>query len=158
MVLEPMAESTIGIKESIERDKFRTGLRGRLGKRKREEGDEKELTNEGQESTDIGAGDGGEVKETAVKKKKIRGPKAPNPLSVKKPKKDTVRAQEGDIEPSNFGTKEPEDHTKTAGGIIEPNPDNIQAPSGKRKRKRQHRPGKLADLKDVLAGNEDSSC
>lgn len=89
MVMEPMAEGSAGVREGVEREKFRSGIRGRvagLGKRKR--GDEEGSDVEG------GKGDGQSRDDTAVggeekaaKKKRVKGPKGPNPLSVKKAKK-----------------------------------------------------------------------
>jgi U3 small nucleolar RNA-associated protein 23 len=79
MIMEPMASSSAETRERGERSKFRDGLKGKergtgILKRKRE---------------DEGVGAGEEV----VKKKKIKGPKGPNPLSVKKPKKKLVEVK-----------------------------------------------------------------
>ena len=87
MVMEPMAEGSVGVREDTERSKFRSGLRGRsaglLGKRKRGEDEGTDVdAREDKPVTSIPEGD-----ETAVKKKKAQGPKGPNPLSVKKAKK-----------------------------------------------------------------------
>ncbi|KAL2059301.1 hypothetical protein ABVK25_000593 [Lepraria finkii] len=87
MVMEPMAEGSMGVREDIERSKFSSGLRGRgaglLGKRKRGEDEGPDVhVRKDKPVTSIP-----EVDKTAVKKKKAKGPKGPNPLSVKKAKK-----------------------------------------------------------------------
>ena len=76
MVMEPMAETSVGVREGVEREKFRGGVK-RLGgvKRKRED------------DGGVGAEGKGLGEERERKKKKVRGQKGPNPLSVKKPKK-----------------------------------------------------------------------
>lgn len=82
MIMEPMAGATEDVRDQAENEKFRAGLKTRptaavvAPKRKRDEDDE--------------GGSGEDDKATATKpepKKKRKGPKAPNPLSVKKPKK-----------------------------------------------------------------------
>ncbi|KAF2836318.1 hypothetical protein M501DRAFT_901090, partial [Patellaria atrata CBS 101060] len=93
MILEPMAGATEEVREREEKGKFRIGLRGKVRgfsegtlKRKREDGedngkdrDEKNMEDDGEQKQD------GE--ETLVKKKTKKGPKGPNPLSIKKSKK-----------------------------------------------------------------------
>ncbi|ELR03364.1 hypothetical protein VC83_01655 [Pseudogymnoascus destructans] len=75
MIMEPMAEASGSQRDREEKGKFRDGLRGRASgsvgmKRKREDGE--------------GEGEGEEKR-----KKKVYGqPKGPNPLSVKKAKKE----------------------------------------------------------------------
>lgn len=151
MILEPMAESTICVKEGIERDKFRTGLRARPGKTKREDQEEGGEDNEdGEEKNNMDMGEGSKEK-AAVKK--ARGAKGPNPLSVKKPKKEKVETQEAGGERSIFSEKKPEDYVENAGGIIEHNADSSQVLSGKRKRKRKHKTGTLEELEHDLAEN-----
>ncbi|EKG22041.1 hypothetical protein MPH_00632 [Macrophomina phaseolina MS6] len=82
MIMEPMAGATEDVRDKAESEKFRTGLKTRPAaaatapKRKRDD--------------DEDGGSGGENEAAATKpepKKKRKGPKAPNPLSVKKPKK-----------------------------------------------------------------------
>lgn len=72
MIMEPMADASVQLREHDEISKFRAGLKGRGSgslKRKREE--------------DV---DGGSVPE-AKKKSKAPGPKGPNPLSMMKSKR-----------------------------------------------------------------------
>ena len=83
MIMEPMADESKSSRDRGERGKFRDGIKGRVasgtvgGKRKREGNDE--------------GGDG----EGKGEKKKLRrkGPKEPNPLSVRKPKKRVVEGE-----------------------------------------------------------------
>ena len=84
MVMEPMSEGSVGVRESTEREKFRQGIRGRvagLGKRKREDQDQEELPGLNDAERNAVVGD----EEQRPKKNKPRGAKGPNPLSVKKP-------------------------------------------------------------------------
>ncbi|KAL9025584.1 MAG: hypothetical protein Q9196_005615, partial [Gyalolechia fulgens] len=157
MVLEPMAESTLGVKEGIERDKFRTGLRARLGKRKRSSDDDKETEPEDRPEREVTDGVGQDGEEMVVKRKKTRGPKGPNPLSVKRSKKEKVEVQRNDDELSILAGKKPEDRLKDTAGIIDPASDGTQGPLGKRKRKRKHKLGIIDGLRQELAGDDESS-
>ena len=152
MIMEPMAESTIGAREGMERSKFRSGLRGRetglLGKRKRIDDDDTLSTVREQNM------ENGDVKDPdAIKKKKTRGPKGPNPLSVKKSKKasETFR----DAEPDDYQgfedskTIEERDVMEKRSKLV----DVVEEASGdtrdyqsKRKRKRKHRSRQIEGL------------
>ncbi|KAK3709257.1 hypothetical protein LTR37_010995 [Vermiconidia calcicola] len=82
MILEPMAGATEEAREQDERQKVRAGLKGRRQtntgvKRKREDDDEGAAS-----GTEHAAGE----EAPTPKRKKPRGPKGPNPLSVKKSK------------------------------------------------------------------------
>lgn len=96
MIIEPMATSSVNARENKEREKFRGGLKtrgtGLVGKRKRNEDDGDAVAGEGQEAKSITEGDG-----RAGKKKRAKGPKGPNPLSMKKPKKETVDDQKKEM-------------------------------------------------------------
>jgi U3 small nucleolar RNA-associated protein 23 len=118
MIMEPMAAATEDIREREEKEKFRAGLKSKRivdgGKRKRVDGDENDTP----------------------KKKRQRGPKEPNPLSVKKSKK-----RETIIVPVNSSLKG--------------NADEIQSePTAKRKRKRKHK-STATVTKDVNADDGD---
>lgn len=153
MIMEPMAESTIDVKEGMERDKFRTGLRARPTKRKRDDGNDNDAG--GDDSDNEDDGDGGPADGVAImKKSKARGPKGPNPLSVKKSRKVGSKPQEGDSIFSIVAPKEPEDQSEKVSGIIDHDPQNDQLFPGKRKRKRKHKPGKLDGLKEIVADGE----
>ncbi|KAL9009035.1 MAG: hypothetical protein Q9173_005901 [Seirophora scorigena] len=156
MIMEPMAESTIGVKEGMEREKFRAGLRGKTTKRKREDNDEKEEGNDdrGNKDDDDHAGSAEKINN---KRSRVRGPKEPNPLSVKKSRKEISGPRESGGAISALALKEPENPAERVGSIIEHNPESGQPPPGKRKRKRKHKPGKLDDLKDVMAEDGEPS-
>lgn len=84
MIMEPMSEDTAKLKERMDKSKFRDGLRRNTaavtGKRKEREDNIAEM--------DLKGGSKAEADDNVPSKKaKIRGPKGPNPLSVKKPKK-----------------------------------------------------------------------
>ncbi|PSK60690.1 hypothetical protein B9Z65_840 [Elsinoe australis] len=88
MVMEPIGQKSEEVKEGLEAEKVRAGVkRGKGGGEKRKrEGSEDLDEDEADEDVD------GEVKAEEPKKKRKRGPKAPNPLSVKKTvKKDDQR-------------------------------------------------------------------
>lgn len=161
MVMEPMAESSVGVREGMERGKFRSGLRGKghIGsKRKRESsidaepGDVQDASGVDHEKAIYG--------EQAPKKKKLRGPKGPNPLSVKKSK----RKQENQVQGDQDG-EEPDiaavhmTGIETGGSeenlinITEGTLDGTQNPPKKRKRKRKHQIALLADI----GGNDDDN-
>ncbi|KAJ9625045.1 hypothetical protein H2203_004997 [Taxawa tesnikishii (nom. ined.)] len=149
MIMEPMAAKTEEIREQGERDKVRAGLKGRRGnvdlagsKRKRDE----------------------EEDEPASKAKKRKGPKGPNPLAVKKPKKRPVQADaEAERKAIRNATKEDPQVVEKAldaetAASTEVNADP-QAPV-KKKRRRKHKSGGegLAatpgdDAADVAAGD-----
>jgi len=118
MIMEPMAEATVHVREQDERGKFRQGLKsGRASgslKRKREEDGNGPAVTE----------DAGEEEAVKKKKKKSIGPKGPNPLAVRKPKK---KVEEG---------------TKTRSREVDSDPttaDNVELV--KKKRRRKHKSG-----------------
>ncbi|KAL8774830.1 MAG: hypothetical protein Q9209_000769 [Squamulea sp. 1 TL-2023] len=145
MVLEPMAERTVGVKEGIEREKFRTGLRGKPGKRKRDP-EEEETGEELDQQKEVVDGEDKENGQRLLKKRKSRGPKGPNPLSVKKAKKERPRIDEGDVEPAAANTEMI---------IVERSADGTETTPGKRKRKRKHKSGQLDELRQEIAENND---
>jgi len=157
MVMEPMAEGSVDVREGIEKSKFRSGLRGRgtglLAKRKREENDNSHVDPaESKEASSIADGD-----EKAVKKRKARGPKGPNPLSVLKAKKDIGSAQVGTEEQrSKKARVDPEEPSTPAVDIVEGALDETPNPLAKRKRKRKHKSKQLEDLATrINSGNEE---
>ncbi|KXL46044.1 MAG: hypothetical protein FE78DRAFT_70436 [Acidomyces sp. 'richmondensis'] len=100
MILEPMAAITEAVKNAEERGKIRSGLKGRrptdvVGMKRKREGDSDQELDIPERAKAIAAAEGAnthvELSVSAPKKRKIRGPKGPNPLSVKKPKKDRVK-------------------------------------------------------------------
>ncbi|UKZ77644.1 hypothetical protein TrVFT333_005368 [Trichoderma virens FT-333] len=88
MILEPMADESVQIREREEKRKFRAELKNTLGKRKREEkeernGDDGEGDDDGSESDSEKAT---QASTSEKKPKKNRGTKGANPLSMKKKK------------------------------------------------------------------------
>ena len=149
MVMEPMAEGSVGVREGVEREKFRTGLKRRGGKRKREDDDDED----GEEGDQNGVKEkqNSDTANGETKKKKIRGPKGPNPLSVKKAKKvetgePTMEAVQEDISSVVKPNTKEERTTEMAVDIKEGPLDESQNPAVKRKRKRKHKPSKLGGL------------
>jgi U3 small nucleolar RNA-associated protein 23 len=102
MIMEPMAEATEQVKEREERGKFRAGLKTKRGEQvgtKRKRGTEEDGASDG------GAkGKDGEDNNRGVSKRRKRGPKGPNPLSMKKPKRrSTGQAQATTSETNGSG-------------------------------------------------------
>jgi U3 small nucleolar RNA-associated protein 23 len=127
MVMEPMSEGSLSVREREEKGKLRSGIRkvgggerGLKRGRETEDGDkEAEDYREGREA----------------KKKKIRGPKGPNPLSVKKAK----RESEGGKEEKTKTREEQGDRESGGKPRSEDADENLINGSGtKRKRRRKH--------------------
>nr|OQO25873.1 hypothetical protein B0A51_07655 [Rachicladosporium sp. CCFEE 5018] len=143
MILEPMAEASETFREQEERGKMRAGLLGGRGmKRQREE----EGDGEGKEEE-------GRAEERVVKRKK--GPKAPNPLSVKKSTKVVEKSgrgeKEGDGEDGvairKSAKKEARNgHSVDGGDAAQDGVENVQdGERVKRKRKRKPKGNDMAD-------------
>jgi U3 small nucleolar RNA-associated protein 23 len=128
VLMEPMANATEELREREEKSKFKMGLKGQrkpdqalAPKRKRddeEEGDDKSIA------------DGATGDARPSKKKKAYGAKQPNPLSMKKAKKDTPATQKA---PKKAKPAETED---TQPSTI----DEAGAPSESSGRKRKRKP------------------
>ncbi|KAI9866493.1 MAG: hypothetical protein M1813_001044 [Trichoglossum hirsutum] len=119
MIMEPMAEATEQVKEREERGKFRAGLKGKRGEQvgvKRKRDPEEEGGTEG--------GTNGKDEEDGKLSRKKRGPRGPNPLSTKKPKK-----------------KHPTEQVQATAREINGHRDvdNEPKPGLKKKRKRKHK-------------------
>jgi len=129
MILEPMAGASLERRSREERGKFKEGVartNGRgvvLGKRSRE-GDDREA---GGKADGVGVQSAPEMK-----KRKQKGPKGPNPLSMKKPKvrepQETRNAPEERTDASSPAQKKTQNV-------------DVVAPSegSKKKRKRKHK-------------------
>ena len=154
MVMEPMAADSINAREGIEREKFRSGLKtrrtGLSAKRKRDENELDLVVGEGQEAKSTTGND-----ERGAKKVRKKGPKGPNPLSVKKPKKATVSEEKEETrregtsdEILSFSDAEGR-HAKTrilAVDILDGPLNETQDREAKRKRKRKHKSKKVEGL------------
>lgn len=158
MVMEPMSGESANVREGIEKSKFRSGLRGRgtglLGKRKREDDHRSDSdTVESKEMRDIVQGN-----QNAIKTKKSRGPKGPNPLSIKKPKNGSSGARGGEEEqtkPKN-ALVDSEGPLISVVDLVEVALDETPNPAAKRKRKRKHKPKQLEDLAAVINGIDET--
>ena len=162
MVMEPMAAGSVNVREGLEREKFRSGLKTRgIGKRKRDEDDDNVPTaGEEQGMRSMTETDG-----RAGKKKRTKGPKGPNPLSVKKPKKAKV-SDEKEETTRGGGLDEIPGHSdageRNAGAevstvdIVDGSLSETHDREAKRKRKRKHKSKKLEGLiATINGGNED---
>lgn len=138
MVMEPMSPATVKERERIEAAKLVGGLNTVSGKRKRgaEEGGEDGSDSEGD-------GEGKEGGQQEKKKVKVKGPKQPNPLSIKKKK--TTSAT----------TPKP----KVSGGEGGENNEDGGEGEKKKRRRRTHHGGAKADGTDAsdLAESKESS-
>ncbi|GFF60431.1 hypothetical protein IFM62136_04609 [Aspergillus lentulus] len=120
MILEPMSTPSEEVRDGVENSKFRAGLNDEavLGKRKRtEDGEEKK------------------------KKRGPKKPKAPNPLSVKKPKEKTAESAGGPTQEKRKEQKSDEAPDRTN--------DDGESSAPKPKRRRRHHKSSKGD------GNED---
>lgn len=118
MILEPMSGSSEGVRDGIERSKFKTGLMSTAPATKRKRDDEE-----------------GDAQPKAKKAKKAKGV---NPLSVKKPKKrETPVEKKGsvqEISPKEVRSGKERDESKQ-----EMTEEGVGVPS-KTRRKRRHKP------------------
>ena len=160
MVMEPMAAGSVNAREGLEREKFRSGLKTRgIGKRKRDKDDNVPTAGEEQGMRSMTETDG-----RAGKKKKTKGAKGPNPLSVKKPK---VRVSDVEEETTREGglnetPGHPDAGERMAGAeisavdIVDGSLSETHDREAKRKRKRKHKSKKLGGLiATINNGNED---
>ena len=142
MIMEPMADESRSLREKDERGKFREGIKGRergsgsagIGlKRKRDE-------TEGEKGGDT------------VNKVRRKGPKGPNPLSVKKPMKRPVEGEGAGLPSGKKEQKLLEGGTATRSQ----RDANGMDPSLKRKRKRKHKSAAGVEGAAVAEMNGDS--
>lgn len=166
MVMEPMAEASLSAREGFEKGKFRAGIRGNhqgVGmKRKREDrSSDDEIENDktqGDKESDTTA----ELNGAQKKRKKTRGPKGPNPLSVKKSRKieEKPPASSKDGAQMTLAVKDADSDPVAVDdvpNIIEHSRNESQAVSAerKRKRKRKHKTKVLEGLKASTQENAD---
>lgn len=143
MIMEPMAEKSEEIRDTEERAKFRAGLKGRRGASEPESLKRKRTDEDGEgDDIDAGARTNGTADTQPIPKKKRKGPKGPNPLSMKKTKK-TVAA---DIEQEKqvirkVAKKDPQAQEKAvdAETAVETAQDEQTDTPAKRKRRRKHK-------------------
>lgn len=129
MILEPLAAKTEQVRNAEEISKRKAGLRSRVTPvvgEKRKRGSDEDVY-EGEDTVE-------RQEQTGAKRKKLRGPKGPNPLSVKKPQKsaDTaVQRRPRSDQTSKPSVQHPEDKQHTI------RDDGTDPSHRKRKRKRK---------------------
>lgn len=144
VLLEPMANASEEQREREEKSKFKLGLKGQRksdvgGKRKRNtDGEDNELdVHSGTESAT------GEAKSS--KKRRQKGPKEPNPLSIKKAKKDQPPTRST----APKASKHARDHDVLVSATVSNTEDGEGDETAPRKRRRKHKskaePGAIAD-------------
>lgn len=147
MIMEPMGHKTEEARDMEERGKVRAGLKGRRGqlpdeaplKRKRDddedEGDRTDANSQAEPDT--------------VAKKRRKGPKGPNPLSVKKPKKKPTEAEvEAEKQViAKAAKRDPQAAEKALDSSIAASSAADASPEapGKKKRRRKHKSAADAD-------------
>ncbi|KAL8794310.1 MAG: hypothetical protein Q9195_003136 [Heterodermia aff. obscurata] len=162
MVMEPMAEASLGAREGFEKGKFRAGIRGKIPavslKRKRQ--DERNGTEnddaQGNDAFDAVA----ELNEAQKSRKKLRGPKGPNPLSMQKSRraKEIMQVNAKNEAPKSLvinDANEEWNSTQHEPNIIQRSRDQDHDSPAKRKRKRKHKIKGLEELKSSLRENGD---
>ncbi|KAI9887066.1 MAG: hypothetical protein M1823_001138 [Watsoniomyces obsoletus] len=144
-IMEPMASVTEDVRDRDERRKFRSTLRDKTasGSLKRKRVDEVEGRSaedalggvpsaEKVEDRETGQGKGNEP----PKKKRRRGPKGPNPLSVKPPKKRNVEETKNQAKKETDLVKPIAINAELTDGA---NENNLNETSVKKKRRRKHK-------------------
>ncbi|KAK5172314.1 uncharacterized protein LTR77_003952 [Saxophila tyrrhenica] len=150
MILEPMAGVTEQARDKEEREKMRAGLKGR---RSAQAGDKRKAEEDGEGDAAAAVTQeavSGDQSTPAPKKRKIGGPKGPNPLSMKKPKKEKENekktvAREVEDERSTIRKAEKTDPQASEKAVAAervvqgagPSDDKAEG-SRKRRRKRKH--------------------
>ena len=150
MIMEPMAESSINVREGLERGKFRIGLRGKgqNANLKRKRYDDTSDA-EAEENKKLADSDDQQDETKPPKKRKMRGLKGPNPLSMKKSQKGSEKGQkDAQRSPENANARKLDSPTLNTVDILERPSDELQKPPVKRKRKRKHKPALLVELED----------
>ncbi|CAK4031347.1 rRNA-processing utp23 [Lecanosticta acicola] len=154
MILEPMAEKSERVKEGEEKAKIKAGLKFRRGAEKRKRDDEEDDDGE-EESGKAGEARDRDVEEPAKKKVKAKGPKGPNPLSVKKAKKEepTSKNKQGDERAATRRATKADSQAADRGELAATANDESGhgVTDETRKRKRKRKP------KDATAGAEATS-
>jgi len=146
MIMEPMAHATEETKEREDREKFRMGLKGKRSaggeKRRRESGDDGivgDETREGRaEQVDGAAAEATDMQPVQNKRKK--GPKGPNPLSVKKPKQKPVPEEHAKAKQQAEADSSVANKTVRIGSLpVGSTNDGVAEEPTTKKRKRKHK-------------------
>ena len=161
MVMEPMVGDSILQRDDMERSKLRSGLKKKgsclLGKRKSASMEMDGMQGSSKENIDNDQGD-----EQVRKKIKVKGPKGPNPLAVKKPKRIRSDAQWRNDEDSLRSSRETapiEDNGEYA-SIPKTTPEipsgEQQEQPNKRKRRRKHKAKESGGVVDGVHGENEN--
>jgi len=108
LLMEPMANATEELREREEKSKFKMGLKGQ---RKPDQAPKRKRDDEEEGRDDQSIADGA----TSAKKKRQKGPKQPNPLSMKKAKKDNSTTQPAPKKTKTADTDDAQPSTAEAG-------------------------------------------
>lgn len=164
MVMEPMAEASLNAREGFEKGKFRAGIRGKHQgvsmKRKRQDGSDEDESEDDEAQGDNDSDTTADPSGAQKKWKKLRGPKGPNPLSVKKSRKinekPTASSRDGTqmTLAAKYTDSDP-DAVDDVPNVIEHSGNDGQVVSAKRKRKRKHRTKVLEELKASIQETSD---
>lgn len=131
VILEPISSSTEAARDQEEKAKFRTGLKGRghaeTGQKRKRSDDKDDEGDDSQAESDGSNGEEATDARPVQKKKRARGPKQPNPLSMKKSKKAAEPQTKRSTPAKPRGDQ-------TVDGSA---PEGTEA--GKRKRRRKHK-------------------
>ncbi|KAK3675657.1 hypothetical protein LTR78_004298 [Recurvomyces mirabilis] len=154
MILEPMAIKSENVRDAEERAKIRAGLKGRRGaitgeKRRREEADDDEDVDMPDRVKAIVAKDAEVAAQDPLaelpmqKKRKVKGPKGPNPLSAKKAKPVKQKSAGREVEDERAAVRKAlkKDPQAAEKAVISGVAGDDGAPSeGPKKRKRKRKP------------------
>ena len=162
MVMEPMAEASLGAREGFERGKFRAGIRSKIPpvglKRKRRDDTNGNENDEAKENDALNRV--AELTQAQKRRKKLRGPKGPNPLSVQKPRriKESIYVNATDETHKSLvveNVDEDFNSIQNLPDIIQRSGDQDHDSPAKRKRKRKHKIKSMGELKDSVRENGD---
>jgi U3 small nucleolar RNA-associated protein 23 len=135
MILEPMASATEDVREREERAKFKAGLKGRRGGA--EAGEKRKRDNEDDATRERAGADQSTGDARPQKKKRVKGAKGPNPLSIRKSKKQAqAGTQNGEAAKAKPTRPEEPQHAEDDGAVN----SGGEGEPAKRKRKRKHKP------------------
>ncbi|MCJ1309155.1 hypothetical protein MMC25_002810 [Agyrium rufum] len=142
MVMEPMAEASTSVRDGVEKSKLRAGIKSQDTKRKRTADDE-ERAGQGVAAADRIQGE----EPDSSKKRKTKGPKGPNPLSVRKPKPRPERAESLLLEQKEDEEGHVVETEAVSGDAVTTGADpESSASKTKTKRRRRHKPTAAVDI------------
>jgi U3 small nucleolar RNA-associated protein 23 len=144
VLMEPMASATEVQREREEKSKFRLGLKGQ---RKPGEAQKRKRGEDEEERDEQSIADGA-MEERPAKKKKSKGPKQPNPLSMMKAKKD---------KPATASSAPKKSRSSDAHDTRSSVADDDSAPKESSGRKRKRKPKSKVDSGAAPVADDDGS-